>query len=152
MCFNALSGLSCYSYIFWCRVRVDVSMPSRAWVVTVTSLGSTNAFAKFQCPLGLELLQLIAHWTVLFLLCFNALSGLSCYIFILQIHFSNGLFQCPLGLELLQLFWLTRGDSQCVSMPSRAWVVTLHQLPVHPYQVFQCPLGLELLQQECPIF
>ena len=56
-CFNALTGLSCYYHGFFiCLNNRNVSMPSRAWVVT--------------CPM-----------TVLpgKLECFNALTGLSCY-------------------------------------------------------------------------
>ena len=130
LCFNALSGLSCYihkyfmvnavkvsmpsrawvvtSNIFTEPIRFYVSMPSRAWVVTVRSV-IMEYFTAFQCPLGLELLltQAIATLT------------------------DKQKFQCPLGLELLHA--LTKYNAETGL-------------------AFQCPLGLELLRQECPIF
>ena len=77
--FNALSGLSCYdtsitvnpcTSLFQCPLglellriewrkgtgNTDVSMPSRAWVVTRIG-DEDSAPSEFQCPLGLELLR-----------------------------------------------------------------------------------------------
>ena len=56
VCFNALTGLSCYSWHDSVRGKGEVSMPSRAWVVTA-DMTALEARVKFQCPHGLELLQ-----------------------------------------------------------------------------------------------
>ena len=100
-CVNALSGLSCYVAIvvnMWFRT---VSMPSRAWVVTEKG-ELEKILGVFQCPLGLELL--LVH---------------------ISINYLTYMFQCPLGLELLRLFGELHGKPGEVSMPSRAWVVTI---------------------------
>ena len=57
VCFNALSGLSCYRAEWGNIFCLYVSMPSRAWVVTWIIL-----------------------LPILIVMCFNALSGLSCYV------------------------------------------------------------------------
>ena len=94
---------------------------------------------------GLELL-LLKRSTHGIWSCFNALTGLSCYIAIVEYERSvdsfnalTGLscysmspsafpyhieFQCPHGLELLQYTDRSASLYQHVSMPSRAWVVT----------------------------
>ena len=120
-------------------------MPSWAWVVTNIT-DSDIRKNVFQCPLGLELLlqRMRILWNRS---CFNALSGLSCYVCVskrapeIQILFQCPLglelllksrkcqykhqtFQCPLGLELLHYPLRWYGWLGCVSMPSRAWVVT----------------------------
>ena len=56
-CFNALTGLSCYS------------LPHRR----------SRALKSFQCPHGLELLRWNAPSSRSCIWCFNALTGLSCY-------------------------------------------------------------------------
>ena len=97
-------------------------MPSRAWVVTLLASCLMDLLLLFQCPHGLELLRLhktrisflkefqCPHGLELLLIMdgmpvqrirFNALSGLSCYK----------------AQESIRSF-------RCVSMPSRAWVVT----------------------------
>ena len=108
-----------------------VSMPSRAWVVTNYGLEVVESIV-FQCPLGLELLHEYAkykidlamfqcplglellHWRNRYwsgiLICFNALSGLSCY------GSKEGWNGTAAGY---------------VSMPSRAWVVTRSQHQPH---------------------
>ena len=63
---------------------------------------STLVYAVCQCPLGLELLRKLRQHLNGDLLSFNALTGLSCYI-----------------TDMLQT------QSEDVSMPSRAWVVTI---------------------------
>ena len=101
-CFNALSGLSCYTsknhlsrstFLFQCplglellldefemvTLQLSVSMPSRAWVVTLDIGYGFFLHVPFQCPLGLELLQGYAGKNQ-----------------------KSGMFQCPLGLELLR--------------------------------------------------
>ena len=77
-------------------------MPSRAWVVTCIEISNESDLDKFQCPLGLELLRHCRRLWGPGTLCFNALSGLSCYL------------HCNSDVT----------ESNCVSMPSRAWVVT----------------------------
>ena len=173
-----------------------VSMPSRAWVVTLLTdvvqvqLFRFNALSGLSCYYGFQFEEDISTR-------FNALSGLSCYVESGKQVVQQSTFQCPLGLELLlfrslcsppfNTFQCPLGlelllDRHCqlpifsgVSMPSRAWVVTLSwkwyaeltvsfnalsglscylsvQLQLYETVVFQCPLGLELLRQECPIF
>ena len=56
-CFNALTGLSCYQYFSDASFYVNVSMPSRAWVVTQRLKSLLKRMWMFQCPHGLELLQ-----------------------------------------------------------------------------------------------
>ena len=100
-----------------------VSMPSRAWVVTNYGLEVVESIV-FQCPLGLELLHEYAKYKI-----------------------DLAMFQCPLGLELLQVVKSTSVRSSYVSMPSRAWVVTLKKpILIWNIDMFQCPLGLELLR------
>ena len=77
----------------------------------------------FQCPHGLELLPVT-----------------------FEKYAYEQMFQCPHGLELLHrisaICWFPN-----VSMPSRAWVVTLQKQQERAYgTMFQCPHGLELLQ------
>ena len=97
-------------------------MPSRAWVVTIAFVSSFVSS-----------------------LCFNALTGLSCYAEKAIATENATLFQCPHGLELLRyvmqrllilqsfnaltglscyLSGTVNQDIDVVSMPSRAWVVT----------------------------
>ena len=101
--FNALTGLSCYSCgiakadiapVFQCPHGLElllgyrdsahttrrVSMPSRAWVVTGSTLRTCSS----------------SHSR------FNALTGLSCYQEIYHKLICRIAFQCPHGLELLQ--------------------------------------------------
>ena len=151
--FNALTGLSCYSCgiakadiapVFQCPHGLElllgyrdsahttrrVSMPSRAWVVTGSTLRTCSS----------------SHSR------FNALTGLSCYSTKWVDALNNNTFQCPHGLELLRvenptfapalpfqcphgLELLHRGEnarvaSLIVSMPSRAWVVTSITFPI----------------------
>ena len=98
--FNALMGLSCYYHQTQKPVKLIVSMPSWAWVVTILFASILTPFL-FQCPHGLELLP-----------CTTSMSG------------SNTLFQCPHGLELLHQLDNCIDWCFCVSMPSWAWVVT----------------------------
>ena len=99
--FNALTGLSCYvtgrfmystAYMFQCPHGLEL----------LRSIFQMLAFMlMFQCPHGLELLL----WLLLPVQCqrcFNALTGLSCYIFPLQVYNNLFTFQCPHGLELLR--------------------------------------------------
>ena len=107
-----------------------VSMPSRAWVVT-QHLPETPQAPVFQCPHGLELLQIwwkIVDWLRSVSMPSRAWVVTPCYI-------------------------ISTSYNSCVSMPSRAWVVTWNYCcRVVIFYVFQCPHGLELLPQECPIF
>ena len=154
-------------YALWIPSWDFVSMPSRAWVVTVkhSDLEGEN---MFQCPHGLELL-LPGHtavvvqnsvsmpswawvvtgmqfWLRVFPGRFNALSGLSCYWRIHRPGRYPNKFQCPLGLELLPYQMFSVGLEANVSMPSRAWVVTVWPGEACGYAfTFQCPHGLELL-------
>ena len=129
--FNALSGLSCYNWLHYNIFRYHCCFNALSGLSCYASfLDLAFKPAKFQCPLGLELLPCTAANIGVILKRFNALSGLSCY-YTSDLHFG----------------------CQNVSMPSRAWVVTFqsrHECCVR--WMFQCPLGLELLQQECPIF
>ena len=143
--FNALTGLSCYLLHQVRRFASDVSMPSRAWVVTgffVTSF--------FMVP------------------CFNALTGLSCYVRIgCRIWFdctcvsmpsrawvvtiSNWVYYRYIHVSMPSRAWVVTeifADGylvEGVSMPSRAWVVTCLKDKVVSEDEFQCPHGLELL-------
>ena len=99
-CFNALTGLSCYGPSIALLPSFTLfQCPHGLELLPITRLISSRQI-MFQCPLGLELLHhvsfVLRHDT-----CFNALSGLSCYGTV------------PEALLL-----------SCVSMPSRAWVVT----------------------------
>ena len=76
-------------------------MPSRAWVVTITAIVCSLWEQQFQCPHGLELLQLTDRQEI-----------------------RQGRFQCPHGLELLPALTNSATDAWEVSMPSRAWIVT----------------------------
>ena len=123
------SGLSCYHVPQKSGLSICVSMPSRAWVVTSVSSSVPTTIPSF-----------------------NALSGLSCYWYGIQYFHDSVMFQCPLGLELLPLAYLQMSARFGVSMPSRAWVVTVQSTFCVLQRWFQCPLGLELLQQEYTIF
>ena len=131
--------------------QIGVSMPSRAWIVT------------------LPVSQMPDNWKG-----FNALTGLNCYVKRSSPFKVAPMFQCPHGLELLPtkgyvcvgnsfvsmpsrawivtVFSWESNARNCVSMPSRAWIVTLFLQYAYMYIAFQCPHGLELLRQECPIF
>ena len=52
------------------------------------------------------------------------------------------MFQCPHGLELLPIGVKNDLNTDRVSMPSRAWVVTLKSRIIYREKTFQCPLGL----------
>ena len=78
VCFNALTGLSCYSWHDSVRGKGEVSMPSRAWVVTHTWRDSC-------CKHGVSMPS--RAWVVTWVLRLLAIAVL---------------FQCPHGLELLQ--------------------------------------------------
>ena len=98
---QALDVLSCYTSLW--RIISDtakVSMPSRAWVVTLIPPACSRYMLSFNALSGLSCysntMQIIA-----LAICFNALSGLSCYKF------------AKMKAEMI-----------AVSMPSRAWVVT----------------------------
>ena len=129
------------------RACPHVSMPSRAWVVTSDS--STKLYRRisgFQCPLGLELLRNNMVTRCYFWISFQCPLGLE----LLQITADNIIkelsFQCPLGLELLPLHEYEKHTDWYVSMPSRAWVVTISYKVLRcQFSMFQCPLGLELL-------
>ena len=148
-------------------------MPSRAWVVTLLASCLMDLLLLFQCPHGLELLRLhktrisflkefqCPHGLELLLIMdgmpvqrirFNALSGLSCY----KAQESIRSFRCvsmPSRAWVVTTFKSWMPHSMSVSMPSRAWVVTYNPIGIPtPNYLFQCPLGLELLRQECPIF
>ena len=50
LCFNALTGLSCYLFSqFLINIGYDVSMPSRAWVVTARMSNILNFLWYFLC-------------------------------------------------------------------------------------------------------
>ena len=83
----------------------------------------------FQCPHGLKLLLERAHAEMVELR-FNALMGLSCYVWLSAELKTLKEFQCHHGLELLRILSCQFSDR---------WM-------------FQCHHGLELLRQECPIF
>ena len=101
--FQCPHGLELLPYqMFSVGLEANVSMPSRAWVVTVWPGEACGYAFTFQCPHGLELLLEVSAIMVISLVCFNALTGLSCYYF--GSSFSAVCFN--------------------VSMPSRAWVVT----------------------------
>ena len=130
LCFNALTGLNCY-YPWADADTADAGFNALTGLNCYTvPCAIYSLIPQFQCPHGLELLR-------------DTVSGMP----------DGGLFQCPHGLELLLSTWLVRHWRLNVSMPSRAWIVTLAtngtlQFP----ELFQCPHGLELLRQECPIF
>ena len=138
---------------------------------TIPSCSYTSR--EFQCPLGLELLRAwnAPHlrrdgvsmpsraWVVTFFhsivstsnLCFNALSGLSCYIH--KYFMVNAVkVSMPSRAWVVTSNIFTEPIRFYVSMPSRAWVVTVRSVIMEYFTAFQCPLGLELLRQECPIF
>ena len=95
-------------------------MPSRAWVVTYCDTDSAKVINRF-----------------------NALSGLSCYACGWDSGRGIKAFQCPLGLELLQKMGATTKFTATVSMPSRAWVVTIPRRPLHlPVLRFNALSGL----------
>ena len=146
--FNALTGLSCYSCgiakadiapVFQCPHGLElllgyrdsahttrrVSMPSRAWVVTGSTLRTcSSSHSRFNALTGLSC-YLFRKLLLRCLCCFNALTGLSCYI--------------P---RTLSTVWFD------VSMPSRAWVVTFWwRILSSSKSMFQCPHGLELLRE-----
>ena len=76
--FNALSGLSCYALCFRAGYRGQVSMPSRAWVVTWGGGSAAPTIASFNALSGLSCYENDPDRTG-GPICFNALSGLSCY-------------------------------------------------------------------------
>ena len=125
-----------------------VSMPSRAWVVAPAEGGYYYAGNSFNALTGLSCYQ--KHMpTICTCVRFNALTGLSCYRNAKTAYETTWTFQCPHGLELLRrdhggqntlhtLFqcphglellhhadWIWHSAGYIVSMPSRAWVVTL---------------------------
>ena len=149
-------------------------MPSWAWVVTYNGRNAGAAYS-FQCPLGLELLLPDNCRKSSSLYSFNALSGLSCYLQLMWSTIQQACFNALSGLSCYSITPIWSSFFSYVSMPSRAWVVTLvrsflqhnimsFQCPLglellrrsdsanFHEQTFQCPLGLELLRQECPIF
>ena len=115
-----------------------------SWVVT-SSKGSGMQNRWFQCPHGLELLQILP--TLIFArMCFNALSGLSCYTVqslasaqcisfnaltglscyerVRIGHAENNGFNALTGLSCYGMLDFIQNIFSGVSMPSRAWVVT----------------------------
>ena len=125
----------------WCR---HVSMPSRAWVVT---------FCPSVCPKASRVSMPSRAWVVTFSsdswywsgVCFNALTGLSCYVSPVVLFVILNGFNALTGLSC---YTDISYDSprRRVSMPSRAWVVTSWCIPFLVTEMFQCPHGLELLQ------
>ena len=111
-------------------LHFPVSMPSRAWVVTINTLicmvqrGSFNALTGLSCYEGAG--------NGIFRRCCVSMPSRAWVVTQIKNGWTRNLwqFQCPLGLELLHQANAT-GTNQ---------------------KKFQCPLGLELLQQECPIF
>ena len=77
---------------------------------------------------------------------FNALMGLSCYTWFFGNSNAIMSFQCPHGLELLLIVEVKGTARIDVSMPSRAWVVTVKHSDLEGENMFQCPHGLELLR------
>ena len=111
--------------------RTRVSMPSRAWVVTMSSwirwLTSyvsmpSRAYTSFLRKVSSGYPQCISE-------CVNALSGLSCYLAGKLIKAREVCFNALTGLSC---YWMDGKNSEGknVSMPSRAWVVT-SKLPWH---------------------
>ena len=145
LCFNALTGLSCYWRCFACigkdncvsmpsRAWVvtenqtysmnpyNVSMPSRAWVVTLLIWSKSSNSTPFQCPHGLELLRDRA------------------------VHVFDCLYvSMPSRAWVVTQYFSDASFYVNVSMPSRAWVVTLVAASSAMPTMFQCPHGLELL-------
>ena len=122
--FNALMGLSCYRN--WqsrsCDV-IRVSMPSWAWVVTCWRC--TQIFNHVvSMPSWAWVVTLAKHTKIVLPTCFNALMGLSCYVWYTFGTNGRKMFQCPHGLELLLAIVRFVAIVKSVSMPSWAWVVT----------------------------
>ena len=76
--FNALSGLSCYLWGGESMIDIDVSMPSRAWVVTFKLRSSPQHGLCFNALMGLSCYAYNTGKSANFHR-FNALMGLSCY-------------------------------------------------------------------------
>ena len=96
-------------------------MPSRAWVVTIKD-GIIHTIWEFQCPHGLELLHI--DTPVAFVKQrFNALTGLSCYL-ISATELQMVLVSMPSRAWVVTLCVTQQYGFTAVSMPSRAWVVT----------------------------
>ena len=116
ICFNALTGLSCYCDFQQVGFQCIVSMPLWAWVVT-------SRFAYF-------------FWTCW---SFNALMGLSCY-FLKGVHMAFEVVSMPLWA------WVVTEIAVCsrricqVSMPLWAWVVTWTGLQRFINKVVSMPL------------
>ena len=102
--------------------KTDVSMPSRAWVVTddqyIEIWGLT-----FQCPHGLELLR--------------AIHCIASLLYVVSM---------PSRAWVVTNNEIDKLKADNVSMPSRAWVVTICNVICIHWVWFQCPLGLELLR------
>ena len=81
---------------------IKVSMPSRAWVVTISAMKESAGKRRVSMP--------SRAWVV---------TVVSCSTLIVNP------FQCPLGLELLPFLCFPSCGCLFVSMPSRAWVVTV---------------------------
>ena len=128
--FNALMGLSCYllpwsfamypatfqcphglELLLHCEIpwfmKMIVSMPSRAWVVTRGFLEIQTLLCRFNALTGLS-----CYWTwshpELWAGCFNALTGLSCYQVKCMFLIKQKCFNALTGLSCYQLFGCTR--------------------------------------------
>ena len=102
-----------------------VSMPSRAWVVTLLGYGNPHIIGMFQCPHGLELLRV------------NELISAS----------TDGVSMPSRAYTsfLLALFVTYNRVKRNVSMPSRAYTSFLlgcNKWVLHIRNACQCPLGL----------
>ena len=100
-------------------------MPSRAWVVTCFIVWKSNVTTYVSMPSRAWVVTSLSMLESLTIGGFNALTGLSCYV-ILTLEGVKWVrtFQCPHGLELLHILRISIFGLTCVSMPSRAWVVT----------------------------
>ena len=101
--FNALTGLNCY---YMCRYekpeRILFQCPHGLELLQIASDNTPNPCVSFQCPHGLELLLVLRSERFFCHNCFNALTGLNCYEAIRIEKRTDAEFQCPHGLELLQ--------------------------------------------------
>ena len=129
--------------------RTRVSMPSRAWVVTMSSwirwLTSyvsmpSRAYTSFLRKVSSGYPQCISE-------CVNALSGLSCYLAGKLIKAREVCFNALTGLSC---YWMDGKNSEGknVSMPSRAWVVTeVPGICENPEWCFNALTGLSCYMQ-----
>ena len=145
VCFNALTGLSCYWMDGKNSEGKNVSMPSRAWVVTevpgicenpewcFNALTGLSCYMQANIGSGVTNVSMPSRaWVVTAqqeksrkaIGCFNALTGLSCYTYHLSIIQSNFYVSMPSRAWVVTICCIRRRSKRYVSMPSRAWVVT----------------------------